>query len=157
MFILSLLRSKCFPGASYHHIQICHLEVWDVCQLSICWIRFGFVHCLLLHMVQPKLQLNSTSESVSVFGIRAVLIAGECNSKAFTPAALFISLQCQVSAADGRSIKFLVGFQLKHLGVGVKSTAALADHIFVQSHHVLSQIHLAIWSRLGKVKLKASW
>lgn len=64
-----------------------------------------------------------------VFGISAVLIAGDANSDAFKSQQSFFPLQCQVSTTDGDSVKFLDGSSLKHLDVGVLSAVPLADHI----------------------------
>ena len=65
-----------------------------------------------------------------VFGISAVLIAGDANSDAFkSQQSFFLPLQCQVSTTDGDSVKFLDASSLKHLDVGVLSAVPLADHI----------------------------
>ncbi len=98
MFTFSFLRSKCFPGASYHHIQICHVEALG--SLPTLNLLDKFVFCALFVRVciwfipsagvlVKSFQCLCFTESMFVFGISADLIAGDANSDAFKASSLF--------------------------------------------------------------------
>lgn len=134
-FTFSLfLRSKCFSGTSNRHIHVCQVEAlrslptlnlldkFVVCALFVCaCIRF----IPRAGVFVKSFQCLCFSQSMFVFGISAVLIAGDANSDSFKASSLFSfffssrPLWCKVNSTDGHSVKFLVGFSLKHLDVGV--------------------------------------
>lgn len=96
-----LLRSKCFPGASYHYIQICRVEALG--SLPTLNLLDKFVFCALFvcaciwfipsaRVFVKSFQCLCCTETMFVVGISAVLIAGDANSDAFKASSLFFSL-----------------------------------------------------------------
>lgn len=86
-----LLRSKSFPGTTYH-IQICHVEALG--SLPILNLLDKFVFCALFvcvciwfilsgRVLVKSFQSLCFTESMLVFGINSVLIAGDTNYEHF--------------------------------------------------------------------------
>lgn len=86
-----LLRRKCFPDNTYHHIQIFHMEALG--SLPILNLLDKFVFCALFVFVciwfipsasvlVKSFQCLRFTESMFVFRISTILIAGEADFKA---------------------------------------------------------------------------
>lgn len=129
--------------------------MWEVCQLSICWISLCCVHCLFVYaygLSQVYRMLFKSFRCVcfteSMHGIWTVYIWNKCSFNCWRCKLRWFQSQQRFffTVVSGQHYRWSQGFSLQHLDVGVVSNLTLADHILCYPT-ICSLMNLTIWKR----------